>query len=365
MTPLYRNLIIGTVVLVAVISFVLVRFLTAAGQFTTLTAAMEIPGECDVIESVPGPEDIVVDHERGLAFVSSVDRRALLAGATGVRGGVYVIDLTAPRAEWALRPVTPHVPAAFDPHGLGLYIDDEGRRTLMVVNHADGVHTIEMFDVDDDGILSHRATVADPKLVSPNDVQPVGHSAFYATNDHGTGSATGQLLHDALLLAQANLVYFDGQSMRVVADGFSFANGVNVSPDGKSVYVAETIGMALRIFQRDIESGDLTPFDFVALGTGLDNVDVSPDGTLLIGAHPRLIDFLSHASDENVLSPSQVVRLTPREGGGGTADTIYLNLGDQLSASATAAAYGDTMLVSGVFDPKILACTIPPAPAQN
>lgn len=364
MKPLYRNLIVATVVLVAAISFMLVRFYAAAGQFTTLTAAMEIPAQCSVIRSVPGPEDIVIDHERGIAFVSAVDRRAIQAGAANVRGGIYAIDLTESRDAWALRPATPHVPAEFQPHGIGLYIDEAGERTLAVVNHAGGIHSVELFDVAEDGILSHRATVRDPKLVSPNDVQPVSHTAFYATNDHGASSATGKMLQDVLLLERANLVYFDGAEMRTVVDGLGYANGVNVSPDGGTVYVSETMGMALRIYDRDKPSGDLTAVDYLSLGTGLDNVDVAPDGTILIGAHPKLTDFMAHASDEKNLSPSQVVRLVPRDGGGGTADTIYLNLGDELSGSSVAASYGDVMLVSGVFDPKILACDVPPVPGS-
>jgi arylesterase / paraoxonase len=365
MKPLYRNLIIAVVVVSAAISFLYVRFYAAAGQFTTLTAAMEVPADCTVIQSVPGPEDIVIDHERGIAFVAATDRRAVMAGANNVRGGIYAIDLQGDRETWALRPLTPHVPVAFQPHGIGLYIDDAGKRTLAAVNHANGVHTIELFDVAEDSILAHRATVQDDLLISPNDVQPVGHDAFYATNDHGASSDLHKLFEDVMLLDHANLVYFDGAAMSVAATDLSFANGVNVSPDGSTVYVAETVDMALRIYNRDVTSGALEPVDFVALGSGLDNVDVSPDGTILIGAHPKLMDFLAHANDPLNLSPSQVVRLVPRAGGGGTADTVYLNLGDELSGSSVAASYGDIMLVAGVFEPKILACAIPPEQAAR
>ncbi|MEQ9518856.1 MAG: SMP-30/gluconolactonase/LRE family protein [Parvibaculum sp.] len=358
MKPLYRNIIVGLVILAGAISFLYVRFYAAAGQFTTLTGAMEILPECTVIPSVPGPEDIVIDHERKMAFVSAVDRRAIVAGAENIRGGIYAIDLSGPREGWALRPVTAHVPQAFQPHGIGLYIDEAGRRTLAVINHAAGTHSIELFDVGADAVLSHQATVTDPMLVSPNDVQPVAHDKFYVTNDHSTASPLGKFLQDALMLDSANLVYFDGAVFRSVAEGLTFPNGVNVSPDGSLVYVAETVDMALRIYARDGASGDLTPVDYVALGTGIDNLDVAPDGTILSGAHPKLMDFVAHAADEKNLSPSQVVRLVPNADGGGVADTVYLNLGSELSGSSVAALYGDVMLVGGVFDPKILACSV-------
>jgi arylesterase/paraoxonase len=360
MKPLTRNLIVAAIVLVAVFSFLGVRFYAGAGQFTTLTAAMEVSPQCVVVASPPGPEDIVIDHERGIAFVAATDRRAITAGAENVRGGIYAIDLSGDPTTWTLRPVTAHVPAAFQPHGLGLYVDSAGVRTLAVVNHTGDVDSVELFDVAEDGILSHRATVRDQGMFALNDVQPVGHSTFYATNDHGSASALQNLVSDVLMLSPASLVYFDGTTVREVASDLAYANGVNVSPDGKTVYVAQTSGLTLNIYDRDIATGDLSQTDFVALGTGLDNVDVAPDGTLLIGAHPKLLDFVSHAADEKNLSPSQVVRLIPRAGGGGVADTVYLNLGDQLSGSSVAATYGDLMLVSGVFDPKILVCDIAP-----
>jgi len=364
MNPITRNIIVAAVVLVAALSFIGVRFYAGAGQLTTLTAGMEVSPQCTAIASPPGPEDLVIDHERGMAFVAATDRRAINAGAENVRGGIYVIDLKGDPSAWTLRPVTAHVPASFQPHGLGLYEDGAGKRTLAVVNHTGDIDSVELFDVADDGILSHRATVRDREMFALNDVQPVGHSAFYATNDHGSASAFWNALSDVLMLSPASLVYFDGTSVREVADDLGYANGVNLSPDGKTVYVAQTSGMALNIYDRNIETGDLTPVDFVALGTGLDNVDVAPDGTLLIGAHPKLVDFTNHAADEKNLSPSQVVRLIPREGGGGVADTVYLNLGDQLSGSSVAATYGDVMLVSGVFDPKILVCEIAPPPGS-
>lgn len=359
MKPIYRNLVAALIVLVVAVSFILVRFYAAAGQFTTLTAAMQVSADCKVLPSVPGPEDIVIDHERGIAFVAALDRRAILAGATEVRGGIYAIDLRGDPADWALRPVTPHVPAAFQPHGLGLYVSVSGQRTLSVVNHAGGIEKVELFDIARDGVLSHQASVQDPLFVSLNDVQPVGPTSFYATNDHGTSSSFWASVHDLFGMARANLVYFDGASVRVVADGLSYANGVNVSPDGSQVYVAETGDMVLRIYDRDAASGDLSPLDYIALGTGVDNIDVNPDGTLLIGAHPKLLDFVAHAGDATEISPSQVVRLVPREGGGGIGDTVYLNLGEELSGSSVAVSYGDRMLIAGVFDPKILVCTLP------
>lgn len=354
MSPILRRAIVAAVIVLAIVSVFAWRFLSAAGAFTGIRA--QVPAECRTIASVPGPEDIQIDRERGLAFVSAVDRRAFFAGETGVRGGIYVIDLKAPQAEWSLRPVTANEPADFKPHGISLYVGPTGERRLFVVNHPAGGQSVEIFDVAEDGMLTHVKTVTDPLLVSPNDIAAVSADAFYATNDHGSPRGFGQTLGDLLLLRNANAVYYDGRSMRIAATRLLLANGINVSADGRTAYISETLGTALHVYTRDPVTGELTPRDYISLGTGLDNIDVEPDGSLLIAAHPDMMAFLRHASDPKQLSPSQVVRVEPGTNGGGKVGTIYLDLGKELSGSSVAAGHGDLMLVGNVFDPKILVC---------
>lgn len=349
--------IAGYVVLALIVagSVLTWRFLSASGYFTGIR--QEIAADCRAIEAVPGPEDIAIDHERGLAYISAYDRRAVRSGAPGgqgVRGGIYVIDLKQPDAEWALYPVTPAAPEDFRPHGISLYVGEDGARRLFAVNHpAGGGEAVEIFDIAADGTLSHARSVTDPLFVSLNDVVGVGPESFYATNDHGSGGI-GRMIDDALLLRNANAVYFDGAAARVAADTLSYPNGINVSPDGTTLYVASTLGMSLYVYERNVETGELTPFDHVRLGTGVDNIDVQPDGTLLIAAHPKLLDFLAHASDPAELSPSQVVRIEPGEK---KAGTIYLNFGEEISGISTAAGYDGKMLLGQVFEPRVLVCT--------
>ncbi|MGV8997124.1 MAG: strictosidine synthase family protein [Parvibaculaceae bacterium] len=349
-------LTLAGILCLTMLSIVTWRFLAAAGYFTAIK--LEVPAICSVVPSPPGPEDIEVDRARGLAFVSASDRRALAAGNAASRGGIYVIDLTAPTDHWQVRPVTAAEPADFNPHGLSLYIGADGKRRLFVVNHLrNKTHAIEIFDVAADGGLTHVRTVVDPLLVSPNDVVAVGPDSFYVTNDHGTGNQTKAMIDDFLLLTNADVVYFDGKTMSVAATGLSFANGINKSLDGKSIYVSETMGLRLHIYDRNEATGVLTFRDLTPLGTGLDNIDVLDDGALLIASHPRLTSFIAHARDPKELSPSQVLRveLDPK-GVGGKAGTIYLNLGKQVSGATVAAGYRDLMLIGNSLDPNILVC---------
>lgn len=333
-----------------------IRFVRATSLFGTIE---EVEASCRVIEAMPGPEDIVIDRARGFAFVSATDRRVLLAGgaeSAGLRGGIYLIDLNAPPEQWALVSVTPSSPESFRPHGLGLFIDEEGTRSLFVVNHpAGGPEEVVILDVDEQGRLSHRRTVSDPLMVNLNDVQPVGRERFYATNDHASG--TSEALQDFLMLDRTTLVYFDGSRARVAAEGLTYANGVNVSPDGSEVYVAETLDRAVRVYSREIESGVLELTDVVKLDTSPDNIDVLENGDLLVGAHPKILDFADHAENPEALSPSQVVRVSRNESGDWSVRTLYLNKGDDISGVAVAAGYRDLMLLGPVFQSRVMVCS--------
>lgn len=356
MSTLLRRLLIAAVILVGIASVLTWRFLSAAGYFTAIK--QEVAAQCSTVASPPGPEDIEIDRAHGQAFVSATDRRAILAGNKAARGGIYVIDLTAPVDHWQLQPVTAAEPADFHPHGISLYVGPDGMRRLFAVNHhSDGGQSVDIFDVAADGGLTLVRSVTDPLLVSPNDVVAVGPESFYATNDHGTANPTIAMLDDFLLSRDSNFVYYDGKAMSVAGDLLLFANGIAKSADGKKIYVAESLGLTLHFYDRNIETGVLTPSDSARLGTGLDNIDVEEDGSLLIAAHPKLTSFLAHVRDAKNLSPSQVVRVEmASEGTGGRAGTIYLNLGKQISGATVAAGYGDLMLLGNAFDPNILVC---------
>src|SRR5690606_22179381 len=115
--------------LIVVASVLVWRFLAATGYFTGIR--QEIAADCRAIEAVPGPEDIQIDHETGIAYISAYDRRLVQSGEEGVdvvRGGIYAIDLNKPEAEWALYPVTAPEPADFRPHGISIYKGEDGTK---------------------------------------------------------------------------------------------------------------------------------------------------------------------------------------------------------------------------------------------
>ena len=342
-----KKLLIGLAVLVLLVLGSVLQTLWAAGSFKTLEP--HFAGRCREVRGVLGPEDITIHPRTGVAYISGYDRR----GAPPGNGAIYAYDLKLPRS----RPVnlTPDADADFRPHGIYLHVDEAAGDLLYVVNHAGGTHTIEVFEFID-GRLQKGATLADPLVVSPNDVAAVGRDRLYITNDHGHPEGFMRVIEEFGRLALSNVVYFDGARFSVAAEGIAYANGINRSADGLSVFVASPTGQAVRVYDRDPDSGRLRFVESIPTVSGVDNIEVDHEGNLWIGSHPKLLQFRAHASDPSELSPSQVLRISRDREGAYVVSEVYLGLGDRLSASSVAARYGDRLLIGGVgvaASPKI------------
>jgi arylesterase/paraoxonase len=338
------------------------RILSVAGVFADVTPGFG--GVCKTVTGVTGAEDIAIDHDSGLAFISATDRRLIFAGKSSTRDGIYVMHTGHPD-----QGVTKldGAPADFHPHGISILRDKDGTLTLMAVNHPlKGPAEIAIFNVVQvfmpDGtsklMLRHVKSVSNDLLFSPNDVVAVGKDRFYATNDHGSRTPLGATLENYLMLPRAYAVYYDGQSFSVAAKGLRYANGINVSPDLSHLYIAETIGRDVKTYLRDPITGALNQVDDFDIPAGLDNIDVDDAGNLWIAGHPKLFSFLTYASDPTKPSPSEIFRVAVFDGIPHSAIPIFTSTGKEIGASSIGAAMGDQLLIGSVFDPKILSCTM-------
>src|SRR5512134_732076 len=242
-------------------------------------------GSCRAVEGVVGPEDIIVLPDGRMALISSDDVRATLAGQPQP-GAILAYDLTISQPT----PVnlTPDADHSLHPHGMGLYVAPDGAMRLFVVNHPQASsgnqlwersHTIEVYDLVD-GKLVYQRTISDDLLISPNDVVPVGPDQFYVTNDHGGGSEFMLTLEEYLMLERANVLYYDGTRFTVAVENFLYPNGINISRDGRQVYVASSTGRKIGVFKRDPATGALSEAGEVKLGSAPDNIDVDDEGNL-------------------------------------------------------------------------------------
>jgi arylesterase/paraoxonase len=334
-----KNILIGLITLLVV---------SVAGLFIYLNASQDEPhfaGRCEALELNDSAEDMQIDRERGFVYLSLIDRGALARGEAA-QGTVGRINLngTDLRVEKMLLDPPDH----FRPHGLSLYIDEDGKRSLAVINHpvdrGVGAEHVELFAEESPGQFRHVRSFTDELIARPNDLVAVGHEQYYVANDSPPNS--GQL---------TNLVYVDRDNARVVADDIASGGGINVSRDLNQLYVAETGAQRIRVLDRNPTDGRILSDRQILIGTAPDNIDVAEDGSLWVGAHSSLLGLVLHfvvGTD----APSQVMKITLDSAGNDTVDEIYLNRGEEISASSVGVTYGNKLLIGSITAPKILIC---------
>jgi arylesterase/paraoxonase len=358
-------LVLTGVILVATLSYTWFRTAARAGEFTTLVPVFE--GSCQDLGNMPGSEDIAIDRAQNRIFVASDDRRSTAPSAT-TRGAVYGLSLATIGQDAKPVDLTAGQPKAFHPHGISIFKAANGQTTIMVVNHPRGAYdatgtTVEIFDQQGDGTLKLRRTVAIEGLSRINDIAATGENSFYATSE--TDFKQGSFSEVFNLITGDDrtgaIWYFDGTKGSKVTSGIGFANSVALSPDGKTLYASGTMSRAVYLYDRDPSSGAIKQRDAALIGSGIDNLDVEPDGTVWMASHPKLLSFIRHARDAKQTAPSQVLILEPSPSGkGGKVDQIYLKDGsDGFSAASVGVRAGELLILGSVFEKGIRVCQLP------
>jgi hypothetical protein len=75
---MWRRVLVVVAIVVAVVAGWFVWLLNATGEFRTLTPHFD--GTCTAVPGVVGAEDITIHPRTGIAYISSYDRRAVMAG---------------------------------------------------------------------------------------------------------------------------------------------------------------------------------------------------------------------------------------------------------------------------------------------
>ncbi|KAM9353833.1 serum paraoxonase/arylesterase 2-like [Symphorus nematophorus] len=304
-----------------------------------------------------GSEDITILGD-GLAFISTGLKYPGVP-SSDAQGKIYSLDMKDPR----MKPVELRMPRNFDlesfnPHGISVYTDpSDDTIYLFVVSHPEHKSQVEVFKfVEDDQSLMHLKTIKHELLYSVNDIVAVGVDTFYATNDH---YFTHEILKSTVepLLGQpwTNVVYYSPEEVKVVSDGYYFANGINLSPDKRHVYVADLFDHNIHVLERT-EDNALVSVKSVAVGSLCDNIEVDPDtGDLWLGCHPngwKLFMF-----DPNDPPGSEVIRIQNIHSDQPVVTQVYADNGDVLMGSSVATTYGGKLLIGTVFH-KALCCDL-------
>ena len=326
-------------------------------------------GSCVTLSGVTGAEDVEIDHEAGIAYVSATDRGAMSSGSPGSESsdGIYLLRLAKafdPDAAFDRLPVDGLTD--FHPHGIHVRRLDDGGARLFAVNHSAAGDSVEIFDVAD-GRLVHLETIRDPLIVSPNDLVSVDTRAFYVTNDRDIPYAArsrtfwGQIRFILIPRSLTNVVFSSGEGIAIAADSLDGANGIAASADASEIYITEALGKKLRIYERDSRNA-LHLKETIFLGSSPDNVSVAPDGKLLIAAKPSIFKMLIARSRRPPRpAPSQVLEVDPALPGDSASSEIYVNGGEEISAITVSAPFvtagGEKAFIMGnAFHDRVVVC---------
>ena len=303
-----------------------------------------------ILKKVPikGAEDITLIRSDSLAIISSTDRK-IYPPTEKEQGGLFLIDLKT--NEFTPLPLTGNFNQSFAPHGISFFKKDSSFQ-VMAINHVQEEHSIEVFELVGQE-MRHVNTLKDPSMIRPNDLVLVGENQFYFTNDHKYTKGIGKLVEEYGGLAVSNVVYFDGKRYKEVANGIAYANGINYDPTRKLLYVASPRHFLVKVYQIN-DDGSLSFIEDIPCGTGVDNIELDEEGNLWIGAHPNLLRFSAYALGKKETSPSEVIKITYRKKGDYLVEKVYVESGEDMSASTVATPFGNLIFVGNVKDDKLL-----------
>ncbi|XP_066210263.1 serum paraoxonase/arylesterase 1 [Saccopteryx leptura] len=311
---------------------------------------VELPN-CNLVKGIEsGSEDLEI-LSNGLAFISSGLKyprpekpgKILLMDLNNEDPTVLELEITANKFNVS----------SFNPHGISTFTDKDNTVYLLVVNHPDDHSTVELFKFqEEEKRLLHLKTIKHELLPNMNDIVAVGPEHFYATNNHYFENPFWRHWLIYLGLELSDVVYYSPNEVKVVADEFDIANGINVSPDGKYVYVAETLAHKIHVYERH-DNWTLTLLKSVVLNTLVDNIFVDPvTGDLWVGCHPNGMRIFYNSKEppaSEVLQIQDILTEDPK------VTVVYADNGTVLQGSSAASVYKGKLLIGSVSH-KALYC---------
>jgi hypothetical protein len=344
MRRLRRALLLLALSLAVTLTVTVFRVLNALGMFAGIEA--HLPGPCSAIAVVGGIKDLQIDRGGRLLFAALTGRG---------QDGIYAMALDHPENGFTRLTGSP---ANFHPTSLSVFRADKGALALMAVDRPKGQEpAITIFDVRvSKGSLAliEKARVAGGLLVDPAAVAAAGPDQFYVTNASTSVTGLGRILETVVLLPRGNVVFFDGNLLRIVADGLNSPRGVQISDDGTHLYVTAATGRTLHAFERNSLSGSLNETSALVVGPGLGSVSRDESGQLWIAAQPKLLEQYLYGSSKRLAS--QVFKVSLLQGTPQSAEIVYSDTGSRVSAASAGVVMDGNLYIGGPNDSHLLRC---------
>lgn len=357
-------------------------FKPAAGHLSCTVRLLRIAGSGALVE---GPEDIVVDRARGVAYISAYNRFTLKAeisagGPLTTTGGIFRLDLDElpGSGEITVKDLSASFSARqpFRPHGMALYAPGGRGEALFVINRRHVMEdgrpridpTVEIFDLEGrtiDDLGAPAATIRDPLMCGPNDLVALDSRRFLVSNDHGACTPGAQFIEELLGWRDAYVLAFEGGRPRIVAVGIGYANGLALSPAGagsRKLLVSATRDKAVHIYDlEELLAGDggIEPERSIGLPGSPDNFAWDAEGRLYLAVFPNIYRFAAYMRGWFGIdaAPGGMVRLDWQA----DAEPSYLHIfdGRTLNGVTVAAPYGRWLMAASGFDNKLVVCERP------
>jgi len=296
-----------------------------------------------------GVEDMAYD-KYGQFLILSADDRAARRDGNPQQGHLYYLDLK----DSVLQPIqlTTKLNFPFYPHGISLRQLTDSIYRVWAINHVGKAHSIEVFELKGKR-LRHEQTIRSSFLISPNDLVALDEDRFYCTNDHGYSSKMGVLAENYLGLRASNVVYYNGSSFKVVADGIAYANGIAYDAINSQIYVASPRDFSIIEYAIDLNF-NLQRTSIIDAGTGVDNIEFDQEGNLWVGCHPNLLRYNAYAQGKISKAPSEIIKVKREGKNKFQLSSVFLDDGSLMSGATVAIPVDKKLFAGNVMDKHFL-----------
>jgi hypothetical protein len=258
--------------------------LVVAGFASTGEAqqACEPSGDVGYVCGVRNPEDLVLVPGTSWIVSSGMADGAGFYLVDAKAGTATVLPFAAEHDPIFASCATPPSPQQLNTHGLSLRANGPGRAKLYVVGHG-AREAIEVFDVDSTGArptLTWRGCVPMPEGLAANSVASFADGGIVATVLFMPGTTFADAVVDRKPTG-AVYEWSPGAAGFKLIEGTQLPanNGIEVSADGREIYVASSGLQTIVAFSHSNPARQLRttrPLPFTP-----DNVHMGPDGRLL------------------------------------------------------------------------------------
>ncbi len=344
----------------------MVRF----GEFTTLISRFD--GKCETLaNNISGAEDIQTfkfitsDGEKKLIAISSFDRNAAKKNPN-IRGAIYISPVDNIQAiDDATNIIDGDninpIPKEFKPVGIGVL--SGAKPIIMAVNNVSGNSSVEIYEIDETGILNHINSVKIEGAHRLNDVVPLSANSFYVTNESDLkANSFENFIYNLFDVDKTgSIFYYDGTKATKIPANISFANSIALSNDGSKIYLTGTISRNLQIYSRNIANNQLNLIDNVFLGTGVDNISIDDENRIFIAAHPKLFTLQTRMWFGGKDTPNQIIVVeTNGNNKGGNVDQVYIDKGENgFGATSIGVKSSDKLIMGSIYSKGIRLCQLP------